>query len=95
MENQFHAQGHGEYREIFEEDFLKEVCGSKYVIVHFFHPEFFQCIVVDKHMKVRIPLLATPCPLPIGPAACMQLARPRSLCRPTSRCCFRFWRLNT
>ena len=55
MERQFHAQGHGEYREIVEEEFLKEVCGSLYVVVHFFHPEFFNCKIVDKHMRVRAP----------------------------------------
>ena len=27
LEKQFHSQGHGEYREIHEEDFLKEVRG--------------------------------------------------------------------
>merc|ERR1712060_345149 len=43
------AQGHGEYREIVEEEFLKEVCGSVNVVVHFYHPEFFRCKIVDKH----------------------------------------------
>jgi thiol-disulfide isomerase/thioredoxin len=52
LEKQFHAQGHGEYREIVEEEFLKEVCGSQWVVVHFYHPEFFRCKVVDKHMKI-------------------------------------------
>jgi len=52
LETQFHAQGHGEYREIVEEEFLKEVCGSKHVIVHFYHPEFFRCKIVDKHMRI-------------------------------------------
>lgn len=46
------AQGHGEYREIVEEDFLKEVCGSLNVVVHFSHPEFFRCRVIDKHMRL-------------------------------------------
>ena len=32
-EKEFHAQGHGEYREIVEEEFLKEVCGSVHVVV--------------------------------------------------------------
>lgn len=40
-----HAQGHGEYREIVEEDFIKEVCGSEWVIVHFYHLEFIRCKV--------------------------------------------------
>jgi len=52
LEKQFHAQGHGEYREITEEEFLKEVCGSQWVVVHFYHPEFFRCKIVDKHLKI-------------------------------------------
>jgi len=52
LERQFHAQGHGEYREITEEEFLKEVCGSQWVVVHFYHREFFRCKIVDKHLKI-------------------------------------------
>jgi hypothetical protein len=52
LERQFHAQGHGEYREITEEEFLKEVCGSQWVVVHFHHREFFRCKIVDKHMRI-------------------------------------------
>jgi len=55
LEKQFHAQGHGEYREIVEDEFLKEVCGSKNVIVHFYHPEFFRCKIIDKHMRILAP----------------------------------------
>ena len=51
LEKQFHAQGHGEYREITEEEFLKEVCGSQWVVIHFYHKEFFRCKVVDKHLR--------------------------------------------
>jgi len=51
LEKQFHAQGHGEYREIAEEEFLKEVCGSQWVVVHFHHREFFRCKIVDKHLR--------------------------------------------
>merc|ERR1712224_997180 len=51
-EAQFHRQGHGEYREITEEDFLKEVCGSQWVVVHFYHREFFRCKIVDKHLRI-------------------------------------------
>lgn len=47
-----HAQGHGEYREIVEEEFLKEVCGSEYVIVHFYHLEFLRCKVGRQHLPV-------------------------------------------
>lgn len=46
------AQGHGEYREIVEEEFLKEVCGSVNVVVHFYHPEFFRCKIMDKHLRI-------------------------------------------
>jgi len=52
LEQQFHRQGHGEYREITEEEFLKEVCGSQWVVVHFHHREFFRCKIVDKHLKI-------------------------------------------
>lgn len=55
LERQFHAQGHGEYREIDESEFLKEVCASQWVVIHFYHPEFFRCKVVDKHMKIIAP----------------------------------------
>merc|ERR1719310_1609526 len=51
LEKQFHRQGHGEYREITEEEFLKEVCGSQWVVVHFYHREFFRCKIVDKHLR--------------------------------------------
>merc|ERR1712113_1104207 len=49
------AQGHGEYREIVEEEFLKEVCGSENVVVHFYHNEFLRCKIIDKHMRVIAP----------------------------------------
>lgn len=52
LEKQFYAQGHGEYREITEEEFLKEVCGSQWVVVHFYHREFFRCKIADKHLKI-------------------------------------------
>uniref|UniRef100_A0A7S4F7N4 Thioredoxin domain-containing protein n=1 Tax=Chrysotila carterae TaxID=13221 RepID=A0A7S4F7N4_CHRCT len=52
-EKAYHMQGHGEYREIVEEEFLKEVCASDNVVVHFYHNEFFRCKVIDKHMRVR------------------------------------------
>lgn len=54
-ERVFQAQGHGEYREIVEEDFLKEVCGSENVVVHFYHNEFLRCKIVDKHMRIIAP----------------------------------------
>ncbi|KAL4644349.1 thioredoxin domain-containing protein PLP3B-like [Castanea sativa] len=44
-------QGHGEYREVTEGDFLGEVTGSEKVICHFYHQEFYRCKIVDKHLK--------------------------------------------
>jgi len=52
LEVKFHQQGHGEYREIAEEEFLKEVCGSQWCVVHFYHREFFRCKIVDKHLRI-------------------------------------------
>ncbi|XP_077224939.1 thioredoxin domain-containing protein PLP3B-like [Tasmannia lanceolata] len=47
--------GHGEYREIFEGDFLGEVTGSEKVICHFYHREFYRCKIMDKHLKSLAP----------------------------------------
>ncbi|XP_050383327.1 thioredoxin domain-containing protein PLP3A-like [Argentina anserina] len=44
-------QGHGEYREITEGDFLGEVTGSEKVVCHFYHREFYRCKIMDKHLK--------------------------------------------
>jgi len=52
LEMKFHQQGHGEYREIAEDEFLKEVCGSQWCVVHFYHPEFFRCKIIDKHLRI-------------------------------------------
>jgi thioredoxin-like negative regulator of GroEL len=43
--------GHGELREIVEEEFLKDVTSTKHVVVHFFHEEFQSCKVMDKHLR--------------------------------------------
>lgn len=43
--------GHGDLREIVEDDFLKEVTSTGLVVVHFFHPEFETCKVMDKHLR--------------------------------------------
>ncbi|KAG1334533.1 thioredoxin domain-containing protein PLP3A [Cocos nucifera] len=50
------GQGHGEYREITEGDFLGEVTGSEKVICHFYHREFYRCKIMDKHLKALAPL---------------------------------------
>eukprot|EP00164_Ancoracysta_twista_P001484 GFYU01001944.1.p1 GENE.GFYU01001944.1~~GFYU01001944.1.p1 ORF type:complete len:243 (-),score=98.58 GFYU01001944.1:116-844(-) len=43
--------GHGQYREITEEEFLEEVTKSERVICHFYHPEFERCGIMDKHLQ--------------------------------------------
>ncbi|KAG7034123.1 Thioredoxin domain-containing protein PLP3B, partial [Cucurbita argyrosperma subsp. argyrosperma] len=48
-------QGHGEYREITEGDFLGEVTRSEKVICHFYHHEFYRCKIMDKHLKTLAP----------------------------------------
>ncbi|CDP01977.1 unnamed protein product [Coffea canephora] len=48
-------QGHGEYREITEGDFLAEVTGTEKVICHFYHREFYRCKIMDKHLKSLAP----------------------------------------
>ncbi|KAL6543956.1 Thioredoxin domain-containing protein plp3b [Orobanche gracilis] len=48
-------QGHGEYREITEADFLSEVTNSENVICHFYHREFYRCKIMDKHLKSLAP----------------------------------------
>ncbi|XP_020257385.1 thioredoxin domain-containing protein PLP3B-like isoform X1 [Asparagus officinalis] len=48
-------QGHGEYREISEGDFLGEVTGSERAICHFYHHEFYRCKIMDKHLKALAP----------------------------------------
>lgn len=40
---QLKTQGHGEYRNVTEPDFLGEVTGSDKVICHFYHREFYRC----------------------------------------------------
>ena len=39
------ALGHGEYREIVEDEFLPEVTRSQQVVLHLFHKEFPRCKV--------------------------------------------------
>ncbi|CAI5533407.1 unnamed protein product [Closterium sp. Naga37s-1] len=48
-------KGHGEYREITEEEFLQEVKSSELVLCHFYHAEFPRCKIVDKHLAILAP----------------------------------------
>ena len=43
--------GFGEYREIVEPEFLKQVTSIKNVVCHFYHDEFESCKVMDKHLR--------------------------------------------
>lgn len=52
---QFRRLGHGEYREIVEDEFLKEVTESKFCVVHFYHNDFARCKIVDKHLSALAP----------------------------------------
>lgn len=52
---EFLGMGHGSYREIVQDDFLKEVTKSKYVVCHFFHHEFERCKIIDKHLQALAP----------------------------------------
>ncbi|KAE8885721.1 hypothetical protein PF002_g27208 [Phytophthora fragariae] len=44
------AKGHGEFREITQDEFLKEVTGSPLVAVHFYHRDFERCKIMDMHL---------------------------------------------
>ncbi len=49
------AKGHGDYREIAEDQFLPEVTGSEWVICHFYHRDFERCKIMDKHLRILAP----------------------------------------
>lgn len=49
------SKGHGQYRWITQDEFLKECVGSKYVCVHFFHNEFERCKIMDHHLNMIAP----------------------------------------
>lgn len=46
------ALGFGEYLEIVEPEFLKEVTSLKHVVCHFFHDEFARCKVTDQKLQL-------------------------------------------
>ncbi|KAL0220305.1 hypothetical protein RCL1_000159 [Eukaryota sp. TZLM3-RCL] len=49
------AKGHGELRLIEEGQFLKEVTSTDRCIVHFTHPEFERCKLMDQHLRILAP----------------------------------------
>eukprot|EP00591_Stephanopyxis_turris_P013554 CAMPEP_0195510052 /NCGR_PEP_ID=MMETSP0794_2-20130614/2815_1 /TAXON_ID=515487 /ORGANISM="Stephanopyxis turris, Strain CCMP 815" /LENGTH=333 /DNA_ID=CAMNT_0040637403 /DNA_START=10 /DNA_END=1011 /DNA_ORIENTATION=- len=50
------GKGHGQYRLIYQDDFLHECTGSEYVAAHFFHKEFQRCKIMDHHLELIAPL---------------------------------------
>lgn len=44
------SKGHGEYTEIFEDQFLDTVIKSKFCVVHFYHDEFERSKILDMHL---------------------------------------------
>jgi hypothetical protein len=50
------AKGHGQYRTISQDEFLSECttdnADNSYVVVHFYHPEYERCRVMDHHLKI-------------------------------------------
>jgi len=44
--------GNGAVHEIAEDEFLRDVTSAALVAVHFFHPEFETCKVMDKHLRL-------------------------------------------
>jgi len=44
------GKGHGQYREIVQDEFLKEMTSSTRVICHFYHRDFTRCTIMDHHL---------------------------------------------
>lgn len=49
------GRGHGQYREIVQDEFLSEVTNSDKVICHFFHRDFERCKVMHHHLAKLAP----------------------------------------
>ena len=45
------VNGHGQYTEITEEQFLPTVTKIKFVIAHFYHKDFERCKIFDMHLR--------------------------------------------
>ena len=45
------SKGHGQLRDIVQDDFIQEVTSSDRVIVHFYHRDFERCKVMDHHLR--------------------------------------------
>jgi len=53
--NDFLGMGHGSLLHVTQDDFLKHVTQSKYVVCHFYHPEFERCKIMDQHLERLAP----------------------------------------
>ena len=42
---------YGDFKEIFEDEFLDTLLKNKKVVCHFYHDEFIKCKVMDKHLR--------------------------------------------
>lgn len=45
------GKGHGQFREVLQDEFLKEVTSSLRVICHFYHRDFPRCNIMDHHLQ--------------------------------------------
>lgn len=45
------GKGHGQYREIAQDEFLAEVTSSDRVVCHFYHRDFSRCAIIDHHIQ--------------------------------------------
>lgn len=45
------GKGHGQYREITQDEFLNEMISSKIVVCHFYHADFARCKIIDHHIQ--------------------------------------------
>lgn len=46
------GKGHGQYRNIVQDEFLHEVTNSMYTVCHFYHNDFEKCKVMDHHLNI-------------------------------------------
>lgn len=49
------AKGHGQYREIIQDEFLAEVTSSMFVVCHFYHRDFSRCEIMNHHLAKLAP----------------------------------------
>lgn len=46
------GKGHGQYREILQDEFLNEATSSERVVCHFYHDDFPRCAIMNKHLLI-------------------------------------------